>query len=105
VRRLRQLTRRQQDILVKMSRIGWGTVENLVFQDGEPVARPAPKIRRNIRLRGKAQARPADPPDDYELKDEQIEFVTFLEQQRSGCISRIDVRDGLPAEMSVDEVD
>ncbi len=104
-RRYSGLTPKQQNLLRKFQIIGYGTVENLFFQDGDPVDKPAPKTRRNIRLRGFGLKKPQDPLGDFELKDEHIEFFTFLEEERSGYIAKIEVRDGLPAEMSVEEVD
>lgn len=102
-RRYSELSPKQQALLRKFQQIGYGSVENLFFQDGDPVEKPAPKTRRNIRLRSYAKRRPQEPPDDFELKDEHVEFFNFLEEERSGYISKIEVRDGLPAEMSVEE--
>jgi hypothetical protein len=104
-RHFRDLTKKQQDLLRKFQEIGWGVIEDLVFQNGDPVLRPMPKIQRKIKLRkGKGPPRNCRPADDFELKDEHISFFSFLMEQQDGSIDRIEICDGLPAEMSVEEV-
>lgn len=101
----RDLTSKQQGLLRKFQQVGYGSVENLYFEDGEPVSRPAPKTRRQIRLKNYSTAKPPDPTDDFELKDEHIKFFTLLKKEGSGYIAQIKVTDGLPAEVSMEEVE
>lgn len=101
----RDLTTKQQGLLRKFQQVGYGSVENLYFEDGEPLARPAPKTRRNIRLKSYGAEKPPEPSADFELKDEQVKFFTLLEEEGSGYIAQIKVTDGLPAEVSVEEVE
>ncbi|MBC2595649.1 hypothetical protein H5P28_15380 [Ruficoccus amylovorans] len=98
------LTPKQQELLRKFQSIGWGSMEGLVFQRGDPVLRPMPKVRRTIRLRSRSSPKSACPAEDFKLKDEYMCFFGFLMEQRDGSIAHIEIRDGLPAEMSVEEV-
>jgi hypothetical protein len=99
----RDLTAKQQGLLRKFQQVGYGSVDNLYFEDGEPLARPAPKTRRNIRLKSYGNAKPPDPPDDFELKEEHVKFFELLEEEGSGYIANIKITDGLPAEVSMED--
>jgi hypothetical protein len=103
-RRFQSLTPKQQELLRKFQSIGWGSMEGLVFQHGDPVLRPVPKVSRTIRLRSGGAPPCECLAEDFELKDEYVRFFDFLMEQQDGSISRIEIRDGLPAEMSVDEI-
>ena len=103
-RRFSDLTPKQQALLRKFQNIGWGTVEDLFFEGGDPIVRPAPKVHRVIRLRGKGSGPTLHSERDFVLRDEHVTFFSFLREQQSGHIHRIEICDGLPAEMSVEEV-
>ena len=105
LRRYSELTPEQQIIIRKFQKVGFGTIENLCFAKGEPLTHPAPKIRRQIRLKRNGNAKPPDPSDDFELKNEHVEFFNYLKEKGNGIITKIEVQNGLPAEMSVEEVD
>ena len=94
----------QQALLRIFQQVAHGFVENLYFEEGEPLSRPAPKIRRQIRIKSYGIQKPPDPPDDFELKDEHIKFFELLREESSGYIAQIRVCDGLPAEVSMEEV-
>lgn len=105
LRYFRDLTKKQQNLLRKFQEIRWGVIENLVFQNGDPVLRPMPKIQRKIKLRKAKGSPPNDrPAEDFELKDEHVSFFSFIMEQQDGSINRIEICDGLPAEMSVEDV-
>ncbi|MBN2069586.1 MAG: hypothetical protein JW739_08125 [Opitutales bacterium] len=104
VRYFSNLTVSQQQLVLKFKQIEWGSMQYLAYFGGEPILRPPPKVKRIIRLKRPSSRKP-QLPTDFELKQEYISFFAYLEQQQNGCIKNIEIRDGLPAEMSVEEIE
>ncbi len=78
-----------------MHSLVYGTIENIVLIDGQPVLVPLPKLLRRRRLGGRNQeARPCS--GNYLLKRQVLELFKEFECIGSGVITRIDVKDGLP---------
>jgi hypothetical protein len=104
VRYFSSLTVSQQKLVLLFKKTQWGTMHNLAFYNGEPIFRPPPKIKRIIRL-AESRYNKHETHGDFKLKKEFNSFFDYLEEQQNGCITFIDIRDGLPAEMSVEEVE
>ena len=102
IRHFRELPRNHQTLLRRFQETGWGTVENLIVREGQPIL-PGLRIRKTIRLKSRDRS-PSLQKGDFVLKDEHIEFLQILREMGNGCIARIEVRDGLPAEVSMEEI-
>ncbi len=102
--RFSDLTPNEQSLLRRFQAIRWGAIEGLVFENGEHLACPAPRAEKTIRLHGKG-FEPVDVPvGDFALCEEYLRFFLFLRKQRCGYIRRIEIREGLPAEMRLLDV-
>ncbi len=104
IRYFGDLTPKQQALLRKFQCVGWGALEGIYFENGEPMSRPAPRVHKTIRLRSKGPVTAPRPEHNFALSNEHVTFFSFLREQQNGHILRIEICDGLPAEMSVEEV-
>ena len=98
------LTAKQQALLRRFQNVGWGAIEGIHFENGDPMSRPAPKVHKTLKLRSKGSRVAPRPEHNFMLRDEHVTFFSFLREQQNGHILRIEICDGLPAEMSVEVV-
>jgi hypothetical protein len=77
-----------------MQTLGFGRIEGLIVQGGQPVFKPMPRIMQEVRL-GPAERLPR-PGDDFVLKDQVHQFLARLEQIGDGRLEWLDVAHGLP---------
>jgi hypothetical protein len=83
--------------------INFGSIENLVIRDGEPVLDPPPSIHRDIKFGGENGPRPELGMVDGYLKKEHIQLFALFNQLRNGTIEQLDVQHGLPFHATVKE--
>lgn len=103
VRYFSNLTVSQQKLVLLFKKTQWGTIHNLAFKNGEPIFRPPPKVKRIIRLNSSYNNK-HNTYGNYELKQPLVSFFDYLNQQQNGCITFIEIQDGLPVQMNVEEV-
>jgi hypothetical protein len=100
--RLSQLSPSRRKLVRMISRIGFGTIENLQLQDGEPVFDGSTKVVREIAF-GKPTAVPTG-KEDFELKAQVVAMCQEFNRIRDGTIPLLRIRDGLPCMMLYQEV-
>jgi hypothetical protein len=101
--RLRQLSPARRRLLDLLQSIGFGRIEALRIVDREPVLSPPPRILRSIKLGG--DARPGHEPtsENYVLKKPLRDLFDELDRLGTGLIVRLDLKDGLPCSLVIEE--
>lgn len=90
-----------QKLLELMQNINFGRIENILVEDGRPVITTDTRVEREIRLGGVIGSRPELESKNFALKQAQVEMFNLIAQMDEGCISRIEVKHGLPFLMRV----
>jgi hypothetical protein len=93
----------EQWLLEIMQKINFGQIEDLAMQKGQPVLEPAPKIVREVKFGARSGPRRETGKEDFALKGRVIEMIENLRAIGSGKVRRLEVRDGLPFRMIVEE--
>jgi hypothetical protein len=83
-----------------MSEIGFGQIEGLVVQRGEPQFQPMPRVIREIKF-GERETTQAGMSADAAPKRHVIELFAALAKVGDGIIERLEIRHGLPFRMVV----
>lgn len=86
-----------------MQALNFGRILNIQVRDGEPRFSATTKIERLVRFGGSNQSRPEHNLDDFALKDEVLKFFDAIEQMGDGLISKLEVKYGLPFDMTVED--
>jgi hypothetical protein len=84
-----------------MQDINFGRVERVRVHDGQPVIGSDAKIERVIKISGKNGSRQERMVDEFRLKLEVLELLTFMRQLGNGVIDVIEIRYGLPFQIRV----
>ena len=87
-----------------MQRIGFGTIEQLVIRQGEPVLDPPPKVVRDVKFGAENGPRPESDLNDFVLKAQVRDLFAQLDALGNGTIRCLEVKHGLPFRMQVEEV-
>jgi hypothetical protein len=87
-----------------MQRIGFGTIEQLVIRQGEPVLEPPPKVVRDVKFGAENGPRPESDLNDFVLKAQVRDLFAQLDVMGNGTIRCLEVKHGLPFRMQVEEV-
>jgi len=98
-----ELSRARRRLLDLMSEIGFGRIEGLIIQSGEPVFCPAPRMIREVVFRNSDPDESRRRPGDYPLKRQAQELFAQIDLIRDGRIERLEIKHGLPFRMTVEE--
>ena len=90
-------------LVESMQQIGFGRIECVAFVGGEPLLNPLPRLYRNHRLTGPNHRRRETELGDFVLKQRVIDLFEELDRLGDGVIAVLEVRDGLPYEMTLEE--
>ncbi len=90
-------------LIERMQRLGYGTIEGLVIRKGEPVLRPSPRIVRDVKFGAENGPRPESHLEDFVLKGQVKDFLAHLDDLSNTTIRRLEVKHGLPFRMEVEE--
>lgn len=101
--RLKQLSPGRKALVEVMQRTGHGHIEKLRIRAGEPVFHPLPVITRLVRFGAKPRAAPPETGTDFALKGHLMDFFKELDELGDGEIRHLDIQDGLPISMSIQE--
>ncbi len=91
-------------LIESMQHLGFGTIEDLVIRDGEPVLDPPPRMIRHVKFKGENGPRPETDLDDFVLKKRVLDFLDHLDAIGNGVIRSLEVKYGLPFTMEIEEV-
>lgn len=91
--------------LIKLMQcLDFGSIENIVVRDGEPVFNPPPRVVRDVKFGGENGPRPESSLNDFVLKASVRDFLARLDAIGDGTIRCLDVKHGLPFRMQVEEM-
>jgi len=102
VRKL-DLTPARRWLVENMQKIGFGRMKHLILVKGEPIVDLPPRVYRDRRLTGANMHRPEAELDDFLLKEQVITLFEEFDRIGSGVIAVLEVRDGLPYGMTMEE--
>lgn len=102
VRRLDQISEPRRRLVAVAHHIGFGWVEGLPVQGGEPRLGLARRVMRTRKFTSPRNL-PRKLTQTSMLKDEWIQFFIALDELGAGTIERLDINDGLPTR-SLEEV-
>jgi hypothetical protein len=102
--RLHELSPARTRVHDLLRSIGFGRVEGLRIVDREAVLEPPPRIFRSVKLGGEAPPRPERVTGDCVLKKALLDLFDQFDRIGDGVIARLDLKDGLPCSMVVEEV-
>jgi hypothetical protein len=98
-----RLSAPRRQLIELCQRIGFGRIEHLAVQNGEPRCDLQANIVSEIKL-GTSVQRPAALPPDFTLKPQVIELLSWFDLMRDGRIRRLEVKHGLPFALEIDGV-
>lgn len=98
-----QLSPARQWLVEAMQKIGFGKLTRLVIVKGEPVIEPPPRRYRYHRLTGPNHERREQVLKDFLLKQQLVKLFVSFDRLENGVISVLQVRDGLPYGMTLEE--
>lgn len=80
----------------------YGRIERLHVRDGELVLDPMPKVIRTVKFSDPTTKRSASTLAEVLSKPQTQAFIREISRMMSGCIQRLEVRDGQPCFMEVE---
>lgn len=95
----------QRSFLTLLQSINFGRIENLRIHNGQPQLIPKPRVLRSVRIGGLVGPRPEVKMDDFALKSQIVEMFEHFNQIGDGTIARLDIKDGLPCHLVIEESD
>jgi hypothetical protein len=93
----------KQRLVELAQRVNFGTIENLIVRNGEPVFDPAPRVIRSIRIGGENGPRPELALADFTLREPVVELFDHLSRIGNGTVESIQVRHGMPCQIIVEQ--
>ena len=99
----RSLSQPRRRLVELMQAINFGRIEGLRLHGGEPQLDSSLRIAREIKFGGENRPRPELGRDDFELKHQVRDLMEHLNQIGTGQIPVIEVKNGLPFRMVVEE--
>lgn len=94
----------RQRLLRLLQALNFGRIEGLEVQNGEPLLTPRPRVLRSIRFGGRVGSRPEVKLEDFCLKAQALELFHYFDRIQNGRIASIDVKDGLPCHMVIEDL-
>jgi hypothetical protein len=85
-----------------MQWVGFGRIEDLRIEQGEPCFSPAPKVIREIKMGAENGPRPELAYDDFVLKSQAVELFEHLNHLRDGSVV-VEIKNGLPFRLVVEQ--
>ncbi len=91
----------QRKLLGLMQKVGYGRINNLTVEKGEPVLSTDSSIERDLKLGANDYFPKAG--EDFVLKKKMAEFFDQLTEIKDGFIRKIEIRGGLPILLQIEE--
>jgi len=86
-----------------MQDLGFGRYKHLVVVNGDPLFNPAPRRYQDRRLTGPNRRRQEVQLADFVLKEQVVHLFEEFDALRNGVIAVLEVRDGLPYNMTLEK--
>lgn len=86
-----------------MQRLNFGRYENVLVHDGRPCVNSKPRRIRYLKPGKDNSPRPEANLVDFVLKEQQVDFFRLLEEICNGVILELEIKDGMPCHMTVEE--
>jgi len=86
-----------------MQRLNFGRYENVLVRDGRPCLVPWPRRIRKLKPGKENTVRRESRLGDFVLKEQVADFFRLLGEIRNGTILVLEVQNGLPAHMEIEE--
>lgn len=99
----KHLSSNRQKLLLLVRSIGFGRIERMAVQNGQPIVEPTPRIVRTLKMDRDNTCDTTVPPADFPLRREFINFFEHLENVRDGLVLRVEVVNGLPNYIELEE--
>ncbi len=90
-----------QRLLALVQSVGFGQIRDVRLVDGEVCLDPPPRVVREIKF--PEQPRKSITSSDYVLKRQSAELAKRLIDLRDGVVTAIEVKDGLPFRLVLEE--
>jgi len=98
-----ELSGEHRGLLEQMQALNYGRILNIQVRDGTPHFTLMTRIERQVRFGGDNRPRPECGLDDFELKDKVVELFDAIERMGNGLILKLEIKGGLPFDMTVEE--
>ncbi len=98
-----ELSPAQMRLIEMFQRLNFGRVEGLIVRGGQPVFKPAPRIVQKVKIGAENGPRPESTLRDFLLKQQTVEVLEVLDRIGDGQVHSIEIRNGLPVSMEVEE--
>ena len=93
---LSDLSQMRQKLVRHCQSINYGSIENLLIRDREPVTVPESIVSVDVKLDSDEHPRKEVNSTDFPLSSEVCRLMALLDQINNAKISRLDVRAGIP---------
>jgi hypothetical protein len=93
----------ERRLLSMMRQLGHGRIERLQINDGVPVFEPELRIVKTIKFGSERPAREEAAAATFTLKKQVVELFVRLRGLKAATVRRIEVHDGLPVLMEIEE--
>jgi|HubBroStandDraft_5_1064220.scaffolds.fasta_scaffold244654_2 hypothetical protein len=94
------LSKPRQQLLEEIQQLFFGTIENLLIENGEPNFSISSVIRQEIKLGPEAVPRPNPQGIDFALKAQVVDLFSHFDRLRDAVVT-VEVRHGLPHRLIV----
>lgn len=91
-----ELRPKQRRLVRMMQTLGYGRIEGLIVQSGQPVFKPMPKLMQEVRVASQDTSPLPSGGTDYALKAQVRQLLDRLEQMGDGRLEWLEVTNGLP---------
>jgi len=99
-----ELSRNRQSILTLCREINFGYLTDISVVNGELHATERTRKCTLVKLDRAPSQIPAAAPYDYTLCAAQEQFIRTLQHMGNGCLKSIEIRDGRPVSVNIEEV-
>jgi hypothetical protein len=103
--RWRSLSAAWRCLLSLMARIGFGRIEGLRIQNGEPILDPMPRIFRTIKLDEDQRTGAGSVGSDYVVRRQVVQLLERIDRLGNGTVASLEVQHGLPFRMVLEGAD
>jgi ATP phosphoribosyltransferase regulatory subunit HisZ len=103
VKRFIHLSPARQRLIRLLQNTNFGKIESLTFKGGEPILEKSVRRLREVKFGSENGSRAEDCLADFELKQQVLDLLDFLDEKREGVIEQLEVRNGLPFRMVIVE--